>query len=431
MLATRAAAWGALVLCLFSSACAKKQAIYAPEPKPIQALPPRYSVCAFDPKGCGGSIEKLSASSSRGGGGEILLTGALAGAPTVGERSGMKRLVHGARNLLKNQRPPRAPTAVETGQPQRGRELIDLEAHLTIETKDLFNAAEKARRLTQSAGGQIVNETYEDNESQAGHTQSIRVPSDRAAWLIEALCRLGEVRSRRTEATDLGRKMADAGAVLENLEVALLRYQELAKKAASVAELTALEQELERVRTSLDRVKADLAWMSDRVARSTVYLQLARPVEERVSNEAKLYPGLRAPFVVTLDPDGRSTRYLGGGLSVLLHRTFNFDLDLLTNLDGTRRKGIDLLVATLGVELYSNLLGAGRRRFLNPYFGFRGGYASFFGDDAVALGGSLGVELFRTEAAFVALEGRAYAVVATDQGSVALFQPAATLHVAY
>ncbi len=431
MLGTRAAAWGALVFCLLLAACAKKQPIHAPAPRPIEALPPRYSVCAFDPKGCGGSIEKLSASSSRGTKGEVLLTGALAGAPTVGERSRVKRLVHGARSLLQNQRPPSTPSAIETGQPQRGRELIDQEAHLTIETTDLFGTAAKARRLTESADGQVVNETYDDNESQSGHTQSIRVPSDRAAWLIEALCRLGEVRSRRTEATDLGRKMADAGAVLENLEVALLRYQELAKKAASVGELTELERELERVRTSIDRVNADLAWMNDRVARSTVYLQLARPVEERVSNKAKLYPGLRAPFVVTLDPDGRSSRYAGGGLSILVHRTFNFDLDLLTNLDGTRRKGADLLVTTVGVELYSNLLGAGRRRFLNPYFGFRGGYANFFGDDAVALGGSLGVELFRAEAAFVALEGRAYAVVATDEGTAALFQPAATLHVAY
>jgi hypothetical protein len=112
-------------------------------------------------------------------------------------------------------------------------------------------------------------------------------------------------------------------------------------------------------------------------------------------------------------------------------RPFNLDLDLMTNLDGARRRGVDLVVATVGVELYSDLLGGGRRRFLNPYFGFRTGYASFYGDHAVPIGGSVGVEIFRRETAFAALEGRAYAALATQGGTAVLFQPAAALYVAY
>ncbi len=195
--------------------------------------------------------------------------------------------------------------------------------------------------------------------------------------------------------------------------------------------MTAIERELERVRTAIDRVKTDLAWMRDRVARSTVYLQLTRTAADVVSDEAKLYPGLRLPFAVALRSDGTSSRYLGGGLSMFIVRPFNFDLDITTDLDGTERDGLDLLLATVGVELYSNLLGAGHRRFLNPYFGFRAGYANLFGDDAVALGGSLGLELFRSELMFVEVQTRAYALAGTARGTQALVEPAIALHLAY
>jgi hypothetical protein len=103
----------------------------------------------------------------------------------------------------------------------------------------------------------------------------------------------------------------------------------------------------------------------------------------------------------------------------------------MTDLDASKRNGLDLVTASLGVELYSNLLGAGRRPFLNPYFGFRAGYANRFGDDAVTAGGSLGLELVRTELFFVALDARAFALLGMDGGTELLFQPGAVLHVAY
>jgi hypothetical protein len=423
----------AVLAFLCSASCSKSYPLRPPEPQPIRALPPRYSVCAFDPGSCGGMIEKMSrAESSRGGGPSILLTGPLSGAPAVGRPSTLRRLTKGATQLMSLSSPKRGtPSAAPVSAPSRGQELIDLEVHLTIEAPDLEATAAAARRLTAQAGGQVANETFANNESQAGYTQSIRVPSGRTRWLIDALSRLGKVRSQRSEAKDLSRKVGDARTVLENLELALARYQVLAKQATTVSELTELERELDRVRTAIDRVKADLAWMEDRVAFSTVYLQVALPEGDRVSKRAKLYPGLRLPLAVALEPDGKSARYAGGGLSMFVLRPFNLDLDLMTNLDGARRRGVDLVVATVGVELYSDLLGGGRRRFLNPYFGFRTGYASFYGDHAVPIGGSVGVEIFRRETAFAALEGRAYAALATQGGTAVLFQPAAALYVAY
>jgi hypothetical protein len=422
-----------LVVCL---GCADRGAAYPspPELQPIASLPARYSACASDPQGCNGDIQLMSQRESRVSRPELLLTGPLSGAPAVSKRSaGLRMVSKGLDRALSAAAParPSAPTPEQTTPPRAGKELIDLEATLVLEASDVESTAARARALTRAVGGEIVTDAYEDNRYQAGYALSLRVPSERATFLIDSLTQLGKVRSQKVQATDVSRRITDADAVLRNLELTLARYQELTKKAETVAELTTLEAELDRVRTSIDRVQTDLAWMRDRVSRSTVYLQLARPAEERIEEEAKLYPGARLPFALTLDPDGGSSRYLGGGASVLVTRAFNFDLDVMTNLDGSARHGLDLVTASLGVELYSNLLGAGRRRFFNPYFGFRAGYANRFGDDAVSVGGSLGVELVRTELVFVALDTRAYALLGTDTGSQLLLQPAAVLHLAY
>jgi hypothetical protein len=422
-----------LLVCL---GCADRGATHptAPAVQPISSLPARYGSCAADPGGCNQGIHQLSQQESRRHGQTILLTGPLSGAPAVSKRSGaLRQLSKGIDRVMSATAPavPGPPMPQPTTPPQAGKELIDLEATLVLETRDVDAAATRARALTRAAGGEIVTDTFEDNRDQSGYALSLRVPSERALFLIASLTGLGKVRSQKVQATDLSRRMTDADTVLRNLELTLARYQELTKKAENVAELTTLEGELDRVRTAIDRVKTDLAWMRDRVSRSTVYLQLARPVEERISEEAKLYPGLRLPFALALDPDGGSSRFLGGGVSVLVTRTFNLDLDVMTNLDASSRNGLDLLTASVGVELYSNLLGAGRRRFLNPYFGFRAGYANRFGDDAASAGGSLGLELVRTDLAFLALDARAFALLGTDTGTQLLFQPAAVLHVAY
>jgi hypothetical protein len=89
----------------------------------------------------------------------------------------------------------------------------------------------------------------------------------------------------------------------------------------------------------------------------------------------------------------------------------------MTNTNADERSGVDLLTTTLGVELHSNLLGAGRRKLFNPYFGFRAGYANLDGDDAFAIGGSLGLELFKTDFFFVEVQTRLAARARPTLGS--------------
>lgn len=410
--------------------------VSAPTPGAIPELPARYDICAIAPQQCDGDAQRFALRDlSKSSGSEIILNGALAGAPAVSRRSSspLRALEKAALRAVSPgvTRAPGAPAAEPTAGAGERRPLVDLEAHLSLEVPDSRAAGRAVRALTLSAGGDVVNEAFEDSSSAMGWALSLRVPSERAEWLIARLTELGKVRSLKTEASDLSRKVADAETVLGNLEAALTRYQALLARADSAHEMVEIEKELERVRLGIERVKTDLAWMQDRVARSTVYVQLTLPVAERVDKKAQLYPGARLPWLVDLEPGGASSGYFGGGVSALIARSFNLDLDLLTHTQASERDGVDLLLFTAGVELYSDLLGAGRRRVLNPYLGFRAGYANLASDSALLLGASLGLEILRTEFVILEVQTRAYALVNGAHGTHVLLQPALALNFAY
>jgi hypothetical protein len=107
----------------------------------------------------------------------------------------------------------------------------------------------------------------------------------------------------------------------------------------------------------------------------------------------------------------------------------SIDADWATLLRGS--DGFQLFLATVGGDLYSDRIGGGRRELFNPYVGLRAGYARLLADDAFALGATLGIEIWKTEAVLIGLEARAYGILGLEGGAHALFQPAATFHVAY
>jgi hypothetical protein len=397
-------------------------------PSSIPDTPPAYDACFSQPQDCkqDSTNQLLTQRESK----QLLFTGPLSGAPAVSKRSGKLLPQLGSSLTSTPVRAPGAPGAIATPDTS-ARPFVDLEADLKIQTSDPIAAAARARALTANAGGQVLHEKFIDSEWENGNTLSIRVPAERAHFLIDELKKLGAVVSFETKSADLSRRFVDASSVLRSLQAARERYEALLRAATEVSEMTALERELERVRTAIDRVETDVAWMRDRVERSVVYLSIAKPAEERVTRDTKLYPGLRLPFAFDAPARGPGASYFGGGLSILVVRPFNVDLDLLTSTDPDERSGVDLLTTTVGVELYSNLLGAGRRKLLNPYFGFRAGYANLDGDDAVALGGSLGLELVKSDFFFVDLQTRVYALVAADRGTHVLFQPALAFNFAY
>jgi hypothetical protein len=308
--------------------------------------------------------------------------------------------------------------------------LREIEAHVTVEVADIPSAVAQAREFVRAAGGEIVNEVYEDTSSQHGSALSIRVPVAMTNQLLKQLAATGRVQSRKIQSQDISRKYLDAELLLKNLRAALTRYEELLGRAAEVSEIAGIEASLARLRTQIDRVEGDLRWLADLGARSTIYLKLTSAHEQQyvAAPEAKLWPGARVLTLIDLAPSAIPRSYAGGALTFLVQRSFSFDVSVLRELGS---HDVSLFSASLGGEMYSDYLGGGRRRWFNPYLGFRAAYMHHDGFHEGALGATLGIELLRTDTLLLDLQTRGYAAFASKLGLHALLEPGLGLSVAF
>jgi len=104
-------------------------------------------------------------------------------------------------------------------------------------------------------------------------------------------------------------------------------------------------------------------------------------------------------------------------------RAFSFDLDILER-PGSNEHAPDAILATLGGELYSARWGNGERSYLNPYLGWRVGYARFDHDNQALLGATIGVELYKNNWLSLDAEARNYLAFVGDRGSHYVLNPA-------
>ncbi len=328
--------------------------------------------------------------------------------------------------------PAAAPQPIEVGKPTASRaEMIDVEARVALEVERVASALAQIRALIARSGGQVVNEVLENQPGSSGAALSIRVPTPQVQSVLGELERVGKLLSRKVESKDVGREYHDAQILAKNLGATLDRYEELLKKANDPKEMLAIESELSRVRSEIDRIQGDIRYLSDRASRATIYVTLTslRPDADAVEPDAKLFVGLRANLPLDFS-DAHGARALGGGgLSLMPSRAFSIDADWATRLRDS--DGIQLFLITAGSDLYSDRLGAGKRSTLNPYIGLRLGYARLLADDAFVLGGTLGVELWKSKALSIDLEARAYGLLGTGDGTHALIQPGTAIHFAY
>jgi len=149
---------------------------------------------------------------------------------------------------------------------------------------------------------------------------------------------------------------------------------------------------------------------------------------------ARFYPGVRAVLLIDVPPRSFSdsaTSYAGGGLSFQWGRVFDIDLDFLHDLSSAPSKAIDFYALTVGTAFYSDYFGGGQRRTLNPYIGFRTGYAHAPGQSLFPLGGTVGVDLYKSERVLLGVEARAYALIGREHGPDFALEPALGLNFAY
>jgi hypothetical protein len=184
----------------------------------------------------------------------------------------------------------------------------------------------------------------------------------------------------------------------------MARLQELAKRPnAELKDVVEIEREMTRVRGQLEALHGAQRLLDDQVARATLTIGLSMKRGVHVEPELKfeLIPHLSLLHLV--DAGGRVANRGGLGVSLMFSRWFSLDFEMFPGKGGDPRS----YLVTAATGLYSDFLGGGRRRFLNPYLGFRAGGAKLNGFGAFAYGAEAGLEIVRFRLFLVEVVGRA------------------------
>ncbi len=308
-------------------------------------------------------------------------------------------------------------------------EMIDIEARFALQCDAVNECAAKFRKLVDDVGGKTTSDES-DTAKRTEVTLEVRIPADRFEGFEGGLARIGPLAARDIKRRDVSKEYHDSELLLHERQISLARYEDLLKEAKTVPETIQVEQQLDRLRTEIDRIKGDLAWLKDRVASATVRVRIypsATSEDAVFAPSATLYPTLRASMLFDLRSETARYGYVGGGFSVQFHpfaRALTFDVDIAHTAMTDRPPGSDWAYLFLtGVDLYSDLLGGGRRKFLNPYLGFRAGYAITNGLGDFAFGGVVGVDLIKTKVFLLDLNARVLGLVGNDEGPHVAIQP--------
>lgn len=308
---------------------------------------------------------------------------------------------------------PPAPPASQVAAGTPPKEMLVIEGWLQIMVDDVRAAAASVRKQVEEAGGRVIVEDVSGSKDAVYGNLQVRIPPDRTAQFLEFIDKLGEVQARRIQATDVSREYFDREIQLQNLRLAMNRLQALLDRPGlDMAQILQIEQEITRRRGEIERLEGEQRFLRDRVSFATVNISLTRRRGAVFAPEAKFHPGPRAAGLYLLDSDFSEQTRVGAGATLHFARHFTLDLDIFADpTDGDGDATTTAFVSTLGGAAYSDFLGHGERRFLNPFMGLRVGYGYLDSESYFVAGAEVGLELFKTRWLLVETAVRALALV--------------------
>lgn len=292
-----------------------------------------------------------------------------------------------------------APTSIATPAPLP--EQLVYEGSLQLSVGKIDHLVADLRAQVEQLGGAIVTEEVSGLDRDWQARIRLRVPPRQLAAVITWLGERGDITDKRLSATDVAKTLFDQELALKNAELTATRLEALLRQGGlSMQDVLAVERELTRLRGEMESIKGQAAFLKDRVALATLDVWMTRRSDAVQVARAAVYPGARAAALILLDPEGRPRTRFGGGITlhtVFRHATFELELyQSERDGDGAAAEESRAVLATVGGATYSDFLGRGTRRFLNPFLGFRAGYA-YLDSHRFAAQAEAGVELVKTE----------------------------------
>ncbi|MDX2092477.1 MAG: DUF4349 domain-containing protein [Kofleriaceae bacterium] len=334
-----------------------------------------------------------------------------------------------APRYAKSAAPPMVASAAQTGAPSGNApgavsdsmaipEALVIEGSLSVEVSEINDIVPTLRATVEGIGGRVVNEAVSGAETSWSAHLKLRLPPEKVELVVAFLAGRGDITSKNVTATDVSKQLFDQALAIKNLRTTLDRLTVLmGSPGLQVAQILEIEKEMTRIRGQIDQLEGDQRFLKDRVAYATLDVSITRRDGAVVFDrpEAKFYPGVRATSLTLFDPGNRRRTRFGAGL--VMHsflRSFSLEVDVFQKeYNEAHTEQSTSVIATLGGAAYSDFLGGGKRRTLNPYIGMRVGYA-YLDTSRFALQAEAGVELFKHKYLVIDASARATSMFGKD-----------------
>ena len=165
---------------------------------------------------------------------------------------------------------------------------LAIEAHARLRVDDVRRAVDEVRTVVDTAGGRVAaaNIAYPDEvddgddgddvtaTSEASASLTLLVPPDALGGVVDRLEEIGELSSFDQSAEDVTEQLADLDTRIANARASVDRARALLDQATTLQDLVFLEGELTRRETDLELLLASQQQLQDRVAMSTLTLEI-------------------------------------------------------------------------------------------------------------------------------------------------------------
>ena len=193
--------------------------------------------------------------------------------------------------------PPAASKSTAAATPV-AKQMIVTTATMSVRVKNVLSSVEAVRKLAKDAGAQISDLTYEAGGPESSPVQpqaadaalssisggqpptahiTLRVPATQLEQAQRAAAALGELTAQTSAQSDVTAEHADMAARLRNMRAEEARLRALFSKAGDVSDLLEVEQQLSSVRGDIESAQAQLDYLDQQVALSTLEISLSQP----------------------------------------------------------------------------------------------------------------------------------------------------------
>ncbi|MCJ8283176.1 MAG: DUF4349 domain-containing protein [Rivularia sp. ALOHA_DT_140] len=164
--------------------------------------------------------------------------------------------------------------------PQNKPQLIK-KAQMSVVVKSLDKSVDTVEQIINQQQGYLQSleqQQLDYSDSKSSARVILRVPQGVLEIILDQLAELGTVQGRSVSTEDVGEKIVDFEARLTNLRRTESNLQKIMDKSGSIKDILSVEKELTQVREKIERITAQLKTIKNKVAYSTINLNLSAAV---------------------------------------------------------------------------------------------------------------------------------------------------------